>query len=327
MAIRPPLTIKIVQRRYAFGNSFAVGDNRRTYVDTIEVLLTRGGSVGRGECVPNPRYGESLSSVATQVSQLPADFDRSDLHALLRPGPARNAVDCALWDLEAKLQGKPAWVIAGLSIPRPLQTALTLSLDTPEDVERTARQNQHHKVMKIRISDVADIGHVEAMHRGAPSAKIILDAGESWTISDYVHLAPRLKKLNVVLIEQPLPAGRDAALAGVEHPIPVCADESCHDIGTLPRLNERYEAINIKLDKVGGLTHGLMLRDAALKAGMTIMVGSMIASSLAMAPAVLLAQGASFVDLDGPLLLAEDRNHGLNYEGGFVHPPKSALWG
>ncbi|AUH65409.1 N-acetyl-D-Glu racemase DgcA [Paracoccus zhejiangensis] len=327
MAVTTPLIINIHRRRYAFGRAFTLGKLTRTHVDAIEVTLTRGGRTGRGECVPNPRYGESPDSVVNQITQLPLDFDRKSLPALLRPGPARNAVDCALWDLEAKQKGVRVWQLAGLNQPRPLETVVTLSIDDPVKLAEDARKFRNHRVMKFRAASADDIRLIPIVRQAAPHVKIILDAGESWTVDDYVRLAPRLAREGVVLIEQPLPSIQDRALAEIKHPIPICADESCHDLGTLPRLQGRYDMINIKLDKTGGLTHALALRDAAHELGIKTMIGSMISSSLAMAPAVLAAQDSTYVDLDGPLLLAEDRPHGLHYDGSWVHPPKAELWG
>lgn len=327
MPATAPLIINIHRRRYAFGRAFTLGKLTRTHVDALEVALSQGGRTGRGECVPNPRYGESLDSVANQISQLPRAFDRADLPALLRPGPARNAVDCALWDLEAKQKGIRVWQLAGQSQPKPLETVVTLSIKDPVQLAEDARRFRNHRIMKFRIGSVDDIRLISIVRQAAPLVKIILDVGESWTVEDYVRLAPGLAREGVVLIEQPVPSIRDRDLADIKHPIPICADESCHDLGTLPRLKGRYDMINVKLDKAGGLTHALALRDAALEMGIKVMVGSMISSSLGMAPAVLVAQQASFVDLDGPLLLAEDRPHGLLYDGSWIHPPRPELWG
>lgn len=327
MAVTNPLIINIHRRRYAFGRAFTLGKLTRTHVDAVEVSITRQGRTGRGECVPNPRYGESPDSVVNQITQLPLDFDRKSLPALLRPGPARNAVDCALWDLEAKQKGMRVWQLAGQSQPKPLETIVTLSIDNPAQLAEDARKFRNHRIMKFRVASTDDIKLISIVRQAAPHAKIILDAGESWTIEDYVRLAPRLAREGVVVIEQPLPPIHDRLLADIKHPIPICADESCHDLGTLPRLQGRYDMINIKLDKTGGLTHALALGAAAREMGIKVMVGSMIASSLAMAPAVLAAQDAVYVDLDGPLLLTEDRAHGLHYDGSWVHPPKPDLWG
>lgn len=327
MSSASPLIIKIHHRRYPFGRVFTLGKLSRTHVDAIEVTLTRAGRTGRGECVPNPRYGESLDSVTNQIDQLPRDFDRDQLPALLRPGPARNAVDCALWDLEAKTQGLRVWQLAGMSQPKPLETVITLSINDRRALVEDIRRFRNFRLMKFRVNSAADLEVVRVVREISPDTRVILDIGESWTVDDYVRFAPKLRSQGVVMIEQPVPPIQDAALAEIDHPVPICADESCHDLAVLPRLKGRYDVINIKLDKTGGLTHALALRDAAYKAGMDVMVGSMVASSLAMAPAVLVAQGASYVDLDGPLLLAEDRPNGLQYDGSWINPPRPDLWG
>ncbi|TRW97462.1 dipeptide epimerase [Paracoccus sp. M683] len=322
-----PLIINIHRRSFAFGKMFTLGKLARTHVNAIEVTLTRNGRTGRGECVPNPRYGESLDSVANQISQLPAEFDRKSLPALLRPGPARNAVDCALWDLEAKTNGMRVWQLAGLHQPKPVETVITLSISDPAQLMLDVRRFKNHRIMKFRIGSISDLEMIKVVRKEAPHARVILDVGESWTVDDYLRLAPRLVSEGVVMIEQPLPVIQDSVLAEIEHPIPICADESCHDVAVLPRLKGRYDAINIKLDKTGGLTDALVLREAAHAAGMVVMVGSMVASSLAMAPAILVAQGAKYVDLDGPLLLAEDRPGGLHYDGSWAHPSRAEFWG
>lgn len=322
-----PIFVNVHRRKFSFGRNFKLGKLARTHVDAIEVTLTQGGRTGRGECVPNPRYGESLDSVTQQIEQLPREFDRKRLPALLRPGPARNAVDCALWDLEAKQQEARVWQLAGLSQPKPLETIITLAIDDRARLIEDIRRFRNHRVMKFRTATRDELEMVQLVRENAPDVRIILDVGESWTVDDYVRFAPKLRHQGVVMIEQPVPVIQDAALARIEHPIPICADESCHDMAVLPRLKGRYDAINIKLDKAGGLTHALALRDAARAQGMQVMVGSMISSSLAMAPAVLVAQGVDYVDLDGPLLLAEDRPNGLHYDGSWVHPSRPDFWG
>jgi len=245
----------------------------------------------------------------------------------MAPGAARNAVDCALWDLEAKTAGKRVWELAGLPAPKPATCAYTLSLDTPEKMQAAAAKNAHRPLLKIKLGTPDDMPRLEAVRAGAPNARIIVDANEGWTAEVYANLAPHLVRLGVALVEQPLPAGDDAALIGIERPVPVCADEACHDRESLAHMGGKYDMINIKLDKTGGLTEALALRDLARAEGFQIMVGCMVGSSLAMAPATLVAQGAQYVDLDGPLLLAEDRDTPLTYEAGLIYPPEAALWG
>jgi L-alanine-DL-glutamate epimerase-like enolase superfamily enzyme len=293
----------------------------------LTVTVDRDGVRGRGECVPYARYGESLDSVAAQIAGLPADIDRAALQDDLPPGAARNAVDCALWDWEARRAGRRVWQMAGLAAPGPMVTAYTLSLDTPDRMRAAAARNAHRPVLKTKLGTPDDMARIEAVRAGAPQATIIVDANEGWTADVYADLAPHLLRLGVAMVEQPLPAGADGMLAEIARPLPVCADEACHDRASLPGLAGKYDLVNIKLDKTGGLTEALALRDAARAAGFGVMVGCMVGSSLAMAPAVLVAQGADWVDLDGPLLLAEDRLHPLTFDGRGIHPPDPDLWG
>jgi L-alanine-DL-glutamate epimerase-like enolase superfamily enzyme len=258
---------------------------------------------------------------------LPEGISRQDLQDALPAGAARNAVDCALWDLAAKQTGAPVWQLAGLSAPRPMITAYTLSLDTPENMRAEAAKHAHRPLLKIKLGTPDDMARLEAVREGAPKSPIIVDANEGWTAEVYADLAPHLLRLGVQMVEQPLPAGQDDMLGEIERPLPVCADESCHDRVSLPGLKGKYDMVNIKLDKTGGLTEALALRDAARAEGYQVMVGCMVGSSLAMAPAVLVAQGAEVVDLDGPLLLAEDRDAPLVYDAAGVHPASAELWG
>ena len=255
------------------------------------------------------------------------ELTRAALQELLPSGAARNAVDCALWDLEAKRAAKPVWYLAGLSRPCPEITAYTLSLDSPQNMQKSARKNAHRPLLKIKLGAPEDMGRLEAVRRGAPDSRVIVDANEGWNAEVYADLAPHLVSMGVEMVEQPLPAGADEMLAEIDRPLPVCADESCHDRASLPGLKDKYDMVNIKLDKTGGLTEALALRAAARAQGYGIMVGCMIGSSLAMAPAVLLAQGAAITDLDGPLLLAQDRENALLFDDAGVHPPTPELWG
>ena len=306
---------------------FTISRGSRTEARVLTVRVTDGGDQGWGECVPYARYGETPASVAAQIGSLPDGINRAGRPALLPPAAARNAVDCALWDLQAKQSGRRVWDIAGLPAPGPVVTAYTLSLDTPDAMRTAAAKNAHRPILKIKLGTPDDMPRLEAVRAGAPSARIIVDANEGWTAEVYADLAPHLVRLGVGLVEQPLPAGQDDMLAEIARPLPVCADESCHDRASLPGLKGKYDMVNIKLDKTGGLTEALALREAARAAGFGVMVGCMVGSSLAMAPAVLVAQGADVVDLDGPLLLAEDRAHPLRYDSAGVHPPEAALWG
>ncbi len=319
--------IEIGNDVFRLAQVFTISRGSRTEAKVLTVRISRGGVTGWGECVPYARYGETLESVTAQIAGLPADITRDALQSALPAGAARNAVDCALWDLQAKQAGKRVWQLAGLSAPQPEVTAYTLSLDTPENMRAAAAKNAERPLLKIKLGTPDDMPRLEAVRAGAPGTPIIVDANEGWTAEVYSDLAPHLVRIGVKLVEQPLPAGKDDMLAEIARPLPVCADESCHDRASLPKLKGKYDVVNLKLDKTGGLTEGLELKRQALAEGYGLMVGCMVGSSLAMAPAVLLAQGAAFTDLDGPLLLAEDRPHPLKYDAAGVHPPEPELWG
>ncbi|NRB35570.1 MAG: dipeptide epimerase [Rhodobacteraceae bacterium] len=319
--------IEVTRDVFRLAQVFTISRGSRTEAKVLTVKITRGGHVGWGECVPYARYGETLESVTAEIESLPGDVTRAALQDLLPGGAARNAVDCALWDLECKAAGKRAWELAGLRVPGPEITAYTLSLAEPEAMRKQAAENAHRPLLKIKLGTPDDMPRLEAVRAGAPQSRIIIDANEGWSAEIYADLAPHLVRLGVELVEQPLPAGEDEALLGMARPLPVCADESCHDRASLPDLKGKYDVVNIKLDKTGGLTEALALREAALADGFKVFVGCMVGSSLAMAPATLLAQGAMVTDLDGPLLLAEDRDHPLLFDDKGVHPPEPALWG
>jgi len=319
--------IEVTRDVFRLAEVFTISRGSRTEAQVLTVRVRDGGAAGWGECVPYARYGETLESVTEQIMALPEGVTRAALPDLLPAGAARNAVDCALWDLEAKRAGARVWDLAGLPAPGPEITAYTLSLDTPDAMEAQAAKHAHRPLLKIKLGTPDDMPRLEAVRRGAPEARIIIDANEGWSAAVYADLAPHLVRLGVALVEQPLPAGADEALIGMDRPVPVCADESCHDRESLSALKGKYDVVNIKLDKTGGLSEALALRDAACAEGFGIMVGCMVGSSLAMAPAVLVAQGAMVTDLDGPLLLAEDRAHALKFDAAGVHPPEAALWG
>jgi len=319
--------LTVTSESFRLAEVFTISRGSRTEAKVLTVRATDGDLMGWGECVPYARYGESLESVTEEIMALPEDITRATLQEALHPGAARNAVDCALWDLEAKRAGKRVWQMLGLPAPIPMITAYTLSLGTPESMQAAAAKHAHRPLLKIKLGTPDDMARLEAVRRGAPKSKIIVDANEGWSAEVYSDLAPHLVRLGVQLVEQPLPAGQDDMLAEIARPLPVCADESCHDRASLPELKGKYDVINIKLDKTGGLTEALELRNAARSEGYGIMVGCMVGTSLAMAPAVLVAQGARVVDLDGPLLLAEDRAEPLKFDAEGVHPPVRALWG
>lgn len=319
--------IRLTEDRFPLAQTFTISRGSKTEARVLTVSVHGAGAKGRGECVPYARYGETVESVSAQIAALPDDVTRAALQELLPPGAARNAVDCALWDWEAKAAGQAVWHLAGLAAPGPLTTAYTLSLAEPQAMCAAAAAEAQRPLLKIKLGTPDDMPRLEAVRAGAPASRIIIDANEGWTAEIYADLAPHLQRLGVVLVEQPLPAGQDEALAHMPRPVPVCADESCHDRASLPALRGKYDYVNIKLDKAGGLTEALALRDQARTEGFGIMVGCMVGSSLGLAPALLAGQGADFVDLDGPLLLAQDRECPLRYDGSIVHPASRDLWG
>ncbi|HUO21116.1 MAG TPA: N-acetyl-D-Glu racemase DgcA [Caulobacteraceae bacterium] len=319
------------EERWPIAGAFVISRGAKTEAQVVTVDIAADGQTGRGECTPYARYGESIAGVIDQIESvrpaIEAGADRAALQGLLPPGAARNALDCALWDLEAKRAGRPAWALAGLARLDPVKTAFTLSFAAPEIMAEQARANARRPMLKLKIGGPDDLDRVRAVRAAAPKARLIVDANEGLDFDALVRLAPELKALDVKLVEQPLKAGEDQALEGYDCPVPLCADESLHTREQLAACARRYSCVNVKLDKAGGLTEALALVRAARAMELEIMVGCMVATSLAMAPAVILAQGAAFVDLDGPLLLAKDREPGLSYIGSMIEPPPTALWG
>jgi L-alanine-DL-glutamate epimerase-like enolase superfamily enzyme len=337
-AARRLTTRHLVVHRESFPirGSFRISRGAKTSAEVVVAEVIDDGLAGRGECVPYTRYGESVEAVVVALEAMAGPvaggLDRGALARAMPAGAARNALDCALWDLEAKASGQPVWRLAGLAgPPGPLVTCCTLSVDEPAAMAAAALAlGGRHPLLKMKLTGEGDVARVRAVREAVPAARLVVDANEGWTVEQLVRFAPALAGLGVEMIEQPLPAGRDAALAGLaasDCPVPLGADESCHDIASLPGLQGLYRVVNIKLDKTGGLTGALALKAAAEAAGFAVMVGCMVSTSLAMAPAMLVAQGAAYVDLDGPLLLARDREPGLRYDGAVVYPAGSALWG
>lgn len=325
------ITLKVTGAAHKLAEVFTISRGSKTVANTVIVELSEGAFTGRGECTPYPRYGESVDSVIAEIDSLRtalADgLDRIELQKVMTAGAARNAVDCAFWDLEAKRSGTPVWQLAGLDEPKSITTAFTLSLNEPAQMEAKARENAHRPLLKIKLGGEGDVARLDAVRRGAPDAEIIVDANEGWTRETYTELASTLLALGVRMVEQPFPADNDALLSDMKRPLPVCADESSHDSSTLDELVGRYDMVNIKLDKTGGLTQALIMKDKAQALGFEIMIGCMVASSLAMAPAFLVAQNVALVDLDGPLLLAQDCDNGLVYTGSEIASPDAKLWG
>lgn len=323
------MTVSLLARGESFPirGAFTISRGSKTQSDVVLVEARDGSALGRGECVPYPRYNETVAGALADIAALPRGTDRAGLQKAMKPGAARNAVDCALWDLEAKQSGIPAWKLAGVPEPQPVVTAYTLSLGDADAMGRAAAENAGRPLLKLKLGGTGDIQRVEAVRRNAPKARLIVDANEAWTAEQLPDYLPAMARLGVELIEQPLPAGKDTALKGLKRDVPVCADESCHGLDTLHELEGMYDAVNVKLDKTGGLTEALAVARRAQALGFEIMVGCMLATSLSMAPALLVAQLARFVDLDGPLLLARDRPDGIDYRDGLAHPPRPALWG
>ena len=323
--------LTVLRESWPLAGVFTIARGSRTEAKVLVVEIREGDAVGRGECVPYARYGESLDSVAAQIAGVAADIEHGEgrdwLQAAVPAGAARNAVDCALWDLEAKLTGRPVWDLAGLPEPGSVTTAYTISLDTAEKMAEAARAESRRPLLKLKLTGDGDLERLRAIRAAAPDSRLIVDANEAWSAEDLAGLPDMLARLGVEMIEQPLPAGSDEAMLGFASPIPICADESCHDSDSLPQLAGKYAMVNIKLDKTGGLTEALKLRTAAEKAGFSIMVGCMVGTSLAMAPAMLVAQDAAVVDLDGPLWMRRDREPGLAFSGSEIMPPTPDLWG
>ena len=317
--------------RWPLASAFVISRGSKTEAEVVVTEISEGGHRGRGEAVPYARYGETTKGVLEQMISVQAQIDagagRTELQGLLAPGAARNALDCALWDLEAKQAGVRAWTLAGLARLDPVKTCYTISLASPGEMSRIARENSRRPMLKLKIGGADDLTAVEAVRDSAPRSRLVVDANEALSFDELRRLAPEFAKLGVLVVEQPLPAGEDAVLDGYESPVPLCADESLHTRAELAACVGRYGMVNIKLDKAGGLTEALALAAQAKAMGFAIMAGSMVGTSLGVAPAMILAQGAAVADLDGPLLLAHDREPGLAVTGSLLEPPSGELWG
>jgi L-alanine-DL-glutamate epimerase-like enolase superfamily enzyme len=328
-ALAPSLTVAI--ERWPIAGAFTISRGAKTEAEVVVAQVSDGLHRGRGECVPYKRYGETVDGVADAIArlapQVAAGLDRADLQAALPAGAARNALDCALWDFAAKRSGRPVHELAGLAAPGPRVTAYTISLAAPDAMAAAAAKVSARPLLKIKLGHAGDPARIRAVRAAAPRAELIVDANEGWTPENLAENLAACAAAGVTLIEQPLPADDDAALAGLAPPVPICADESAHDRASLARLVGKYQAVNLKLDKTGGLTEALALVGEAERLGFTLMVGCMISTSLAIAPALLVAQRARVVDLDGALLLARDRPDGLRYDAAQVHPAPMELWG
>ncbi len=325
-----PRRLEFRIEKWPISGAFTISRGAKTEAAVIVAEISEGPATGRGECVPYARYGESLESVAQEIERLAPEIargmDRAALQRAMHAGAARNAIDCALWDLEAKREATHVAKLAGLAAPSPVTTAYTLSLDTPQKMAAAAKESAR-PILKLKVGAEGDLERLHAVRAAAPDAMLIVDANEGWSAKNLRENLKACAKEKVALIEQPLPADDDDALRGIDRIVPICADESFHDRTSFAKLDGKYDAVNIKLDKTGGLTEAILVAQEAEARGMQIMIGCMVSTSLAMAPALLLANRAKFIDLDGPLLLAKDREHGLRYEGSTVFPPTPALWG
>jgi L-alanine-DL-glutamate epimerase-like enolase superfamily enzyme len=331
MTTPTPLSLSVRIEHWPIAGAFTISRGAKTEAAVVVAELSDGHRRGRGECVPYARYGETVEGVAGAIESMAAaiagGLDRSALQAAMPPGAARNALDCAFWDLAAKQTGRPVHDLAQLPPPHPLITAYTISLGTPEEMAAAAAKAAERPLLKVKLGGEGDPARITAVRRAAPRAQLIVDANEGWTQQNLTDNLAACAAAGVTLIEQPLPDGHDDVLSAFRHPVPICADESVHARGSLAGLVNKYDAVNIKLDKTGGLTEALAMAADASRLGFTIMVGCMVATSLAMAPAMLVAQRAGVVDLDGSLILARDRADGLRYDGSLLHPPNPALWG
>jgi L-alanine-DL-glutamate epimerase-like enolase superfamily enzyme len=325
------IRLTVRDERWPIAGAFTISRGSKTQAHVVVAEVSDGAHTGRGECVPYARYGESIESVLAEIETVrgavEAVADRAKLQTLLPPGAARNAIDCALWDLEAKQAGRRAWAMAGFQRLDPVKTAYTISFGPADTMGEAAGTASGRPLLKLKIGGPDDLDRVEAVRRSAPKARLIVDANEGLTLDSLRRLAPDFARLEVKAIEQPLPQGADGDLEGYASPVLLCADESLHSRTELAACASRYGCVNIKLDKTGGLTEALALRAEAKAMGLEIMAGCMVATSLSMAPAMLIAQGAAFVDLDGPLLLATDRQPGLRFTGSAIEPYGSDLWG
>jgi L-alanine-DL-glutamate epimerase-like enolase superfamily enzyme len=323
------LSVRI--ERWPLAGAFTISRGSKTEALVVVAELSDGTCRGRGESVPYRRYGETADGIVAAIEatrpRLQQGLDRAALQHAMRPGAARNALDCAYWDVNAKALGRRAYELAGLAAPRPLTTAYTISLGSPAAMAEAAERAAWRPLLKVKLGGDDDAKRIAAVRRAAPRVDLIVDVNEGWVEDSLAENLAACADAGVALVEQPLPEGRDQALARIKRAIPVCADESVHDCASLDALAGKYDAVNVKLDKAGGLTEALALAAAAEQRGLSVMVGCMVATSLAMAPAMLVAQRARVVDLDGPLLLAEDRPEGLRYDGSLVYPPEPALWG
>lgn len=325
----PKLAIRA--ETWPIAGSFTISRGSKTAADVVVVTLEQDGHVGYGECVPYPRYGETIAQVTAELEAarpaIERGLQRAEVPGVLALHAARNAFDCALWDLEAKLANQPVWQLAGLPAPQALTTAFTISLGTADEMATAAQRAAHMPLLKLKLGREGDVERLQAVRRAVPHCRLIVDANEGWKVTQLPELFAAASEFNIELVEQPLPAGQDEALLTLRRSVPVCADESAHAASEIGDIIGKYDAVNIKLDKTGGFTGALEFAKAAKANGLKVMLGCMVGTSLAMAPAALLGSFADVVDLDGPLLLAKDRPHGFQYDKGIMQPAGPELWG
>jgi L-Ala-D/L-Glu epimerase len=326
-----PLALSARIERWPLAQAFTISRGSKTEAIVVVAEISDGVHTGRGECVPYPRYGETpdatMAQIAAMTDALRRGMVRDAVQAAMPAGAARNAIDCALWDLAAKAAGKRVWELIGVPALRPLKTAYTISLGTPGTMATDAAKAAQRPLLKVKLGGDGDEARIAAVRRAAPNSELVVDANESWSAYNLERNLAACAASGVTLVEQPLPSGNDDLLGTIKRPLVVCADESVHDRASLGELHGKYDAVNIKLDKTGGLTEALAMSEAARALGLRTMVGCMVSTSLSMAPALVVAQHADVIDLDGPLLLARDRDGGLRYDGSIVHPPEPRLWG
>ncbi len=316
---------------WPIAGSFTISRGTKTSCETIIAEITDGDIKGRGECVPYARYGENIENTLAEIMSFSKNITdgatKDDLQNIMKAGAARNAIDCAMWDFKAKSTGKPVWQLAGLQPPKPMVTAYTISLGSPDIMAKQALKNNHRPLMKLKLTGDGDMARVGAVHNAAPNSRLIVDANEGWSADQIIPFSKQLKELGVEMIEQPLPADKDDILANFDHPVTLCADESAHGCADFNKLIGKYEMINIKIDKTGGLSEAIKLKNMAIANNMQVMIGCMLASSLAMSPAMLIANDADIIDLDGPLLLAQDCKNPIQFNGSVIKPAPPLLWG
>ena len=322
------MNIAIKRETFELKKIFTISRGSKVNAEVITISISKNGFIGYGECIPYKRYNETIDSVINQIETVKKIDNRDEINTFLPAGAARNAIDCAMWDLEAKILNSSVFEISNLPKPKPVTSAFTLSLSSPSEMAKEARINASKSILKIKLGGgIKDIERIEAIKKSAPHSKIIVDANESWSVDDFLKIEPIFYKLGVKMIEQPFQSKEDDHLINIKKNIPICADESCHTSSDLANCINKYDIVNIKLDKTGGLTEAIKLKKQALKLKFEVMIGCMVGTSLSIAPALLLTDDAKWIDLDGPLLLKNDREYPLVYKNDNIFPASKKLWG